>query len=103
MLMPNLVSWVKQLNYLLCLRVTRTNGCRFAQVAACTGKAEILGIVIAIRLDMFNMHRLAGVILTGLAVFTTAIGTFIDQPLYRRPGWISHLSPSIGVLLCSLV
>jgi hypothetical protein len=62
----------------------------FAAIAIPAGETQVVQYVVPHGVNVINLHRLPTVCFTGLAVFATAMGAFIDNLPEGVPRHFTH-------------
>jgi hypothetical protein len=83
MLNPLLRTWVKQGYNVISDVISSRSRCALAQVAVWTGETKIVAAITGLRVNMLNVHLLAGVNIASTAILTTACGASVHQTAER--------------------
>lgn len=57
----------------------------FTEIAGCTGEAEVVGFIGAVRVNILSAHGLTNNLLACLTVFAAVVGSFMHKMNGCRP------------------
>lgn len=83
---PDLCAWIEQRRRLARRGIDSRGRTRLAQIAVPAGQTKVIERVIAIWVNVIDVHRLTGDPLRGLAVFTQEMRSLVHTAYNIGPG-----------------